>query len=67
VVDLARRIGEPLVRPLAEHFVARGVNRDDATGVAMLAEVALRPRRVLVRIAGGANERDGARREERLR
>ena len=43
---------------LAEDFVAAGIDRNDAAGVAVLAQVALRARGVLARVAGGADQRD---------
>ena len=67
VIDLAGRIRKAPIGPLAEHFVARCIDRHDAARVAVLAQIALRPRGVLARIAGGADQRHGARREERLR
>ena len=67
VVDLPGRVGDAAVSALAKHLIARGVDRHDAAAIAVLAQIALRARGVLARIARGADERDAARREERLR
>ena len=67
MVDLPGRLGEARVGALAEHFAADRIDRDDPSGVAVLAQVALRARGVLRRVAGSADQRHRARREQRLR
>ena len=67
VVDFTRHIRESPISALAEHLIARRVDRHDAPGIAVLAQEALRTRGILARIARGADQRDRARREQRLR
>ena len=67
VIDLQRHVGQAPVGALAQHFVARRVHRHDAAGIAVLAQEALRTRGVLARVARSADQRDRARREQRLR
>ena len=67
MVDLAGCIGQAPIRALAEHFVAGRIDWHDAAGVAVLAQIALRARRVLARVTGRADQSDRARREQRLR
>src|SRR5260370_1054799 len=67
VVDRAGRLGEAAKGALAEHFAARRVDRDDASGVAVLAQETHGARAVLRRIPGCPDQRDRAGSEERLR
>ena len=50
----------------AKNFLSSRVHRDDASGIAMLPEEALRSRGILLLVAGSADERHGAGRKQRL-
>jgi len=67
VIDLSRRLREASPGALAEHLAACGIDRQDAARVAVFLQEALRPRGVLRRVAGCADERDGAGGEKRSR
>src|SRR5262249_32066443 len=57
VVHVDRRLGERRVRGFPQHFLAARIHRDDAPGIAVLAQVALRARCVLGRVARRAAQR----------
>ena len=63
VVNVAGHIKDARIGFFTEHFVAPRIDRHDLAGITVLAQKALRARGVLFRIAGGADQRDGARSE----
>ena len=67
VVDRFRRLGKTAPGTLAQHFAARSVDRHDAAGVAVLAQVAQGARSVFCSVAGCADQRDRAGRKKRPR
>src|SRR6266851_5163356 len=67
VIDLSRRLGDARPGSIAENFRPRRIDRQDAARVAVFLQEALRPRRVLFRVAGCADQRDSAGGEKRLR
>ena len=67
VIDLTGRFGQARPGTLAEHFAPRGIDRDDAPPVAVLAQEAQGTGGVFRRVAGCTDQRDGAGRKERLR
>ncbi len=66
VVDRPGRFGEAAIGAFAQHFAPGRVDRDDAARVTVLAQISQGTRGVLRRVAGGADQRHRAGREERL-
>ena len=58
MVDRPRHRTEIGVRLVSENLITTGIDRDDPARVTVLVQEALRPRRVLVRVARRADQRD---------
>jgi hypothetical protein len=58
VVDRFRDIRDAGIGLLAEDLLARRIDREDLSGVAMLSEIALRTRSALCGVARSSDERD---------
>jgi hypothetical protein len=62
VVD-GRGVGQGAVTRKTEDLISRRIHREHLAGVAVLPQEALRPGGVLLLVARGADQRDGARGE----